>query len=485
MNNNRYRCIVNGCSPTATSSAVTLSVFTAPAVTQQPVSLSVCEPASASFSVTASGSGTLYQWQVSTDGGVNYGNISGATAATYTIASVTIALNNNRYRCLVSNAGCTTPIITSPAILTVSSVPTILTQPANQTVCLGSNGSLCVSASGTGLAYQWQMASTCSGPWNNVTGGTSSCLTITNPAVTAFYRCVVSSPCASAVNSACAELRVVQPVVISTQPIATELCSGSPATFAISATSSLPITYQWQSSTDGLTWSNLSNAGVYTGVSTPTLGISSAGISLNGIRYRCQMGNGACPTPIFSNAALLTVRQLPVVTLNAAPLTSLLPGKTTTLTATPSGATGGTQTLSWFLNGTAISQTGTTRTVNVEQVGSYRVRLSETYSSGLTCSAQSADVVINATESDKLFIFPSPNDGRFTVSYYNISVTASQRRIVITDSEGKKVYDRLFAVSGPYTLLNIDLRSASRGIYVVQVGDAAGTRLATGKVHVR
>jgi hypothetical protein len=123
--------------------------------------------------------------------------------------------------------------------------------------------------------------------------------------------------------------------------------------------------------------------------------------------------------------------------------------------------------------------------VNVEQVGVYRVRIAETFPGGLTCSTESADVTIVAPESDKLFIFPSPNNGKFTVSYYNASGATSQRRIVIVDSEGKKVYDRIFPVSGAYTLLNIDLRTASRGIHIVQVGDATGTRLASGKVHIR
>ncbi|HUR66927.1 MAG TPA: hypothetical protein VMZ03_11325, partial [Chitinophagaceae bacterium] len=68
---------------------------------------------------------------------------------------------------------------------------------------------------------------------------------------------------------------------------------------------------------------------------------------------------------------------------------------------------------------------------------------------------------------------------------YNNGGSTTQRRIVIVDSKGSTVYDRLFPITGPYTLLNIDLRSGSRGIYFVLVGDASGKRLVTGKVHVR
>jgi hypothetical protein len=94
-------------------------------------------------------------------------------------------------------------------------------------------------------------------------------------------------------------------------------------------------------------------------------------------------------------------------------------------------------------------------------------------------------VTLAATISNKLFIFPSPNDGRFTVSYYNNSGTSSSRRIVIFSTSGGKVYDRIFPITGSYTLLNIDLRNASRGIYYVIVGDASGNKLVDGKVHVR
>ena len=47
------------------------------------------------------------------------------------------------------------------------------------------------------------------------------------------------------------------------------------------------------------------------------------------------------------------------------------------------------------------------------------------------------------------------------------------------------VYNRQFSITGPYTLIPINLQSGSRGIYYVLVGDAGGNKLADGKVHVR
>jgi hypothetical protein len=166
-------------------------------------------------------------------------------------------------------------------------------------------------------------------------------------------------------------------------------------------------------------------------------------------------------------------------------LPSLLPGKISLLTATPSASTGGTVTTNWLFNGTAITNSGNTRNVNVEQVGAYQVGIQETWPSALVCSNLSPVVTITADPSDRLFIFPSPNDGRFTVSYYNNGGASTKRTIAIFDSEGHLVFQAKFDITGAYTLIPIDLRTHSTGIDIVVVGDTNGKKLATGKVHVR
>ena len=138
--------------------------------------------------------------------------------------------------------------------------------------------------------------------------------------------------------------------------------------------------------------------------------------------------------------------------------------QTSLLTATPSAQTVGTLTTTWLYNGNTLPNVGNTRLVNVEQVGTYKVTIKEVFS-GVTCSNQSADVVINATVSDRLFIFPSPNDGNFTVSYYNNGGSSTKRKIAIYDSKGASVYNAEFTISGSYTLLKINLEKAARGLY--------------------
>jgi hypothetical protein len=490
QNNTGYRCVVTGsCAPPATSNCAVLTVVTSVQVTTQPNNATVCEGSNASFTVAGSGSGILYQWQISTDGGANYNNISGATAATYTVSNATFAMNNNRYRALLSNATCTTPGVSNAGVLTVNTLPAVTSSPSNTTICVGAGNTFSVAATGTGATYQWQISTDGGATWSNIAGATSNSYSVSSVIIGMngyHYRAVVSGTCAPPATSSDAVLTVIAPVSVTAQPTASEICSGSNTSFSATASSVQSINYQWQVSTDGgANWTNVTNGTVYSGATTATLSITGATAAMSNNRYRLLLSNATCTAPTISNTALLTVRQLPTIGLTASPLTSLLPGQSTTLTATPSASTGGVLTTSWLFNTLPLGVVGNNYVVNVEKIGAYQVKIQEVWPSSLTCANQSGIVTINATVSDKLFIFPTPNDGRFTVSYYNNGSASTQRRIVIFSTSGGKVYDRIFPITGPYTLLNIDLHGAARGIYYVMVGDAAGNKLVDGKVHVR
>jgi hypothetical protein len=71
------------------------------------------------------------------------------------------------------------------------------------------------------------------------------------------------------------------------------------------------------------------------------------------------------------------------------------------------------------------------------------------------------------------------------VSYYNDGGASTTRILTIFDSKGALVYNRSFNIGGAYTLLPVNMQNANRGIYYVVISNAAGNRLAEGKVHVR
>ncbi|MBM3432892.1 MAG: hypothetical protein FJX92_07850 [Bacteroidetes bacterium] len=492
MNGYSYRCIASGvCTPAATSDCAVLNVVTTTLVSSNPNSVVVCEGANTSFSVGATGSDVIYQWQVDSGSGFvnisNGGLYSGATTATLNVASVPFALNGYAYRCLVSNPTCTTPSVSTAATLTVNRLPAIGTQPVSQTICAGSTVLFSITGSGTAATYQWQV-NIGSGFVNlssdaTYSGTTTNQLTISNASVSLSanqYRCVVAGTCTPNVTSSAATLTVHAPAVVSSSPSSQQVCSGSSVTFSVGGTSVPSINYLWQVSTNGgSSWTPVP------GGNGPSLALASVTLSMTGSQYRCLLSNATCPTQASSAVAVLTVRQQPTITLSANPLTGLLPGQTTTLTANPSSPTGGTYSYTWTLNNTPISVTGNSLLVNITTVGNYQATVRESWPGGLICAAASSVVNIVARSSDKLFIFPSPNDGNFQVSYYNASGVNTQRRILIYDSKGSLVFDRNFPIAGAYTLIPINLARGSRGIYYLIVGNANGEQLAEGRVHVR
>ena len=97
---------------------------------------------------------------------------------------------------------------------------------------------------------------------------------------------------------------------ITVQPVNRSVTHPAGTTFSVTSTATgaySSLTYQWQISSDGgSTWTNLSNAGVYSGVNTNTLTISNS-TGLNGKKYHVICGTDTANTNAISNAVTLTV----------------------------------------------------------------------------------------------------------------------------------------------------------------------------------
>lgn len=257
----------------------------APAITQQPPGATVTAGQSVTFSVTAAGNPTpTYQWRK------NGANISGATSATYAIATAT-ANDAGTYTVVVSNSQGS--VTSATATLTVNpalTAPTITQQPQNQTVTTGQSVTFSVTASGNPApAYQWRKNGA------NISAATSAAYTIGNATANdaGAYTVVVSNSQGS-ITSATATL-AVNPLatapVITAQPQNVTVTAGASATFTVTAAGTAPLSYQWRK--DGaaiagatgstLTLSNVqsSNVGSYTVVVTNSAGsITSAAATL-------------------------------------------------------------------------------------------------------------------------------------------------------------------------------------------------------------
>jgi hypothetical protein len=349
--NHYYKCVVtdagNGCASPLTSNSATLTVNTDPSITSNPTDKTICQGGSSSFSVSVSNGNTLsYQWQYSSNN-ITFNNVvnntpSGASYTTATTNSLSLsgisAAGNHYYRCVVTDAGngCTSPLTSNSATLTVNTDPTITSNPTNKTICQGGSSDFSVSVSnGNTLSYQWQYSSNNS-TFSNVTNNTPTGAIYTNASTNTlslngisaagnhYYRCIVSDAgngCTSPLTSNSASLTVITDPAITSNPTDKTVCQGGTSDFSVSVSNGISLSYQWQYSSNNITFSNVANntpsGATYSNTTTNTLSLS--GISVAGNHYyRCVVtdaGNG-CTSPLTSNSATLTVITDPAITSN-------------------------------------------------------------------------------------------------------------------------------------------------------------------------
>lgn len=389
MNNNRYRVIVtNTCPSSVTSDAAILTTNTPASISAQPTDLSVCVGATASFSVTASGSSNTYQWQVSTDGGTTFTNINGATTTTLNLGAVNVTFNGNRYRVVISSCS-PTPLNSSSVILNVSNQASISAQPTNTPSCTGSSATFSVNATGSALTYQWQISTDGGSTFTNINGAIASTYVINN--VTASlnntrYRVLIGSSCGSNITSDAGTLIVSDPASLTLQPAGTTVCEGSGASFSVAATGT-NISYQWQLSTDGgTTFTNIQ------GATAATLNLSNVSASQNNYKYRAVLFSCSA-TGLNSNAAVLNVTGLPAFSTQPADA-NVCEGSVATFSISANGTNVAYQWQQSTDGGTTFNDiTGaTSSTLTLNNVSAtqnnykYRVVISNSCRSGITSS---------------------------------------------------------------------------------------------------
>jgi Immunoglobulin I-set domain len=177
-NGNEYEAVFTNGLGSATTNPATLTVIppVAPTITTQPSNQTDNSGQTATFTAAASGNPIpSAQWQVSTDHGVTFSPVAGATTDTLSIVNTTTAENGNEYEAVFTNiAGSAT---TNPATLTVIPpvAPTITTQPTNQTTSSGQIATFTAGASGNPTpSAQWQVSYDGGTTWSDITGNPTS-----------------------------------------------------------------------------------------------------------------------------------------------------------------------------------------------------------------------------------------------------------------------------------------------------------------------
>ena len=220
------------------------------------------------------------------------------------------------------------PSVTSVSLTGIGTpAPVQITlQPASQTINSGQTAKLTVTATGTApLTNQWFVGA--SGVTTNpISGATGTSFTTPALLATTSYWVQVTDAAGSK-DSNTATITVNQPPKITIQPASQSINYGQTATLSVTATSTLPLSYQWYQGVSGNTTNPIAGATSNT-FTTPALTATTS--------YWVQVSNGVAP-PANSNTATITVIIVaPQITVQPASQT-IFSGLTATLTVTATG----------------------------------------------------------------------------------------------------------------------------------------------------
>jgi hypothetical protein len=302
QNGYKYRAVFTNGVGSATTAAATLTVQYAPTVTTNPKSTTVNAGQTATFTAAAAGNpAPSVQWQLSTNGGSSFTPIPGDTSTTLTVSGATASQNGYIYQAVFTNSvGSTT---TTSATLTVRYAPTVSSSPSSQTVTAGQTVTFTAAAAGNPApTVQWQVSTNGGSSYTNISGATSTTLTLTgvNSSQNGYlYRAVFTNSLGSATTAA-ATLSVLFAPSVSTNPTSSTVTAGSNVTFTAAASGNPAPSVQWQVSTDGGTTYT-----VIAGVTSTTLTLTGVTTSQNGYKYRAVFTNSVGSTT--TSAATLAV----------------------------------------------------------------------------------------------------------------------------------------------------------------------------------
>ena len=335
-----------------------VNVYTVPSITSNPSNRNLVEGQNTTFEVGASGSGLSYQWQIKTvydsdwQNLSNGGNHSNVNSWRLNVNNVTLDMDGNQYRCVVSGT-CPSPETSLAATLTVEPyippIPNIVTSVGSVSTCPGvfsvpvtvtncnnvgaisltlnynanlvtyvgyenanaqlANGTMRVNASRGSVYFTWASgnhalsigdATLFSVVFKSVSGNSS----LSWNTAQCEYATLAGNILPTSYNGG--SLTIYYPPSITAQPSDKTVTEGQNTNFSINA-SGQGLSYQWQMSQDqGISWENLSNGGHYSNVNSRTLNVNNVEMSMEGLRYRCVV-NGTCDPSVTSDYGTLHV----------------------------------------------------------------------------------------------------------------------------------------------------------------------------------
>ncbi len=381
-------------------------------------SAAVCK-GSNSGTLTLSGqTGSILNWEYSTDGGSTWVSISNTTTS-QSYSNLTVP---TQYRAKVQNGSC--------AIAT-SSVASMTTDPAsvggkvtaNATVCSGINSGTLTASAFTGNIVNWQFSINGGTTWTDI-ANTTTTQTYLNLVTTTRYRTVIQSGVCSTAFSTSATITVSPPSVGGTVTGGTTVCSGANGG-TLTLTGKTGNVSRWEKSTNrGTSWGNVTNT-------TTSLNYSNLIITT---WYRALVKSGSCIASYSTPDSVVVVTTSAGGTISSS--ASVCSGSNTAV-LTLAGYSGTIQYWEYSTNGgttytTIANATDTLSYFNLTTTTLYRANVANG-----TCGAVNSSIAtitvnpvsVGGTTSPNDTVCQTSNAGTITLSGSTGSVTKWQSSI--------------------------------------------------------
>jgi gliding motility-associated-like protein len=373
------RTVISGaCTTPITSNIVTINIVTPPTTPLAVQPVTICPGNPAVLSVTSPQNGITYKWY---DSAARTNLLF--TGTTYTTGPVAASTT---FYVESSNGLCASPS-TATAQVNVTAAPTapvLTTNPVS--TCNGTSATLSISNPQPGVTYNWYPSPT---GGSLIFTGTTFTTPVLAAGTTYYVEATNGGGCTSSRTAATVTVLPVMPPLAGnsiTAPAVTSLCSaGDPANIAgnIPSGGNNTYNYQWQQSTDNITFTNIPGA-IAKDYDPPVISVTTY--------YRRTVVSGVCTTPITSNIVTINVVTPPTTPLAVQPVT-VCPGNPAVLSVTsPQNGI----TYKWYDSAarTNLLFTGTTYTTGP-------VAASTTFyvesSNGLCASPSTATAQVNVT----------------------------------------------------------------------------------------